>query len=60
LPEIYRLRGACLLALGRDSKDETRAAFTTALDIAQRQGAVILERRAEASLSDLSNNASRE
>ena len=53
LPEIYRLRGACLLALSRDNKDEARSAFATARDIARRQGAVIFERRAEASLSDL-------
>jgi class 3 adenylate cyclase/tetratricopeptide (TPR) repeat protein len=53
LPEIYRLRGACLLALGRDNKDEARSDFATALDIARRQGAVILERRAAASLSEL-------
>jgi class 3 adenylate cyclase/tetratricopeptide (TPR) repeat protein len=51
LPEIYRLRGECLLALSRNNKDEARSAFATALDIARRQGAVILERRAEASLS---------
>jgi class 3 adenylate cyclase/tetratricopeptide (TPR) repeat protein len=53
LPEIYRLRGACLLALGRDNKVEARSDFATALDIARRQGAIIFERRAEASLSDL-------
>jgi class 3 adenylate cyclase/tetratricopeptide (TPR) repeat protein len=53
LPEIYRLRGACLLALDRDNKDEARSAFTTAVAIARRQGAVILERRAETSLSEI-------
>jgi predicted ATPase len=53
LPEIYRLRGACLLALDRRNKAEARSAFATAADIAKRQGAVIFERRAEASLSDL-------
>jgi tetratricopeptide (TPR) repeat protein len=52
LPEIYRLRGACLLALSRGKKDEARAAFATARDIARRQGATIFERRAEASLSE--------
>ena len=51
LPEIYRLRGECLLALDRDNKDEARSAFATARDIARRQGAVIFERRAEASLN---------
>jgi len=50
LPEIYRLRGDCLLALDRDNKEEARRAFTTACAIAQRQGAVIFERRARASL----------
>ena len=59
LPEIYRLRGACLLALSRDNKDEARSAFTTALDIARRQGAVILQRRAEDALSELANGAGR-
>jgi class 3 adenylate cyclase/tetratricopeptide (TPR) repeat protein len=59
LPEIYRLRGACLLALGRDNKDEARQAFTTAHDIAKRQGAVILQRRAEAALSELANGDAR-
>jgi tetratricopeptide (TPR) repeat protein len=52
LPEIYRLRGACLLALSRGNKDEARSAFATARDIARRQGATIFERRAEASLSE--------
>jgi class 3 adenylate cyclase/tetratricopeptide (TPR) repeat protein len=55
LPEIYRLRGACLLALSRDNKDGARSAFATARDIARRQGAVIFERRAEASLSELAS-----
>ena len=53
LPEIYRLRGACLLALDRRNKAEARSCFATAADIAKRQGAVIFERRAEASLSEL-------
>ena len=53
LPEIYRLRGACLLALDRRNKAEARSAFATAADIARRQGAVIFERRAQASLSEL-------
>lgn len=53
LPEIYRLRGACLLALDRRNKAEARSAFATAADIARRQGAVMFERRAEASLSEL-------
>ena len=52
LPEIYRLRGACLLALDRKNKDEARTAFATAVEIANRQGAVIFERRAQASLAE--------
>ena len=55
VPEIYRLRGECLLALGRGNKDEARAAFATARDSARRQGAVIFERRAEASLAEVTN-----
>jgi len=55
VPEIYRLRGECLLALGRGNKDEARRAFATARDSARRQGAVILERRAEASLAEVTN-----
>jgi predicted ATPase len=52
LPEIYRLRGACLLALDRRNKDQARLAFTTAAEIARHQGAVIFERRAQASLAE--------
>jgi class 3 adenylate cyclase/tetratricopeptide (TPR) repeat protein len=51
LPEIYRLRGECLQALDRHNKTEARSAFAIAIDIAKRQGAVIFERRAQASLS---------
>jgi predicted ATPase/class 3 adenylate cyclase len=51
LPEIYRLRGACLLAIDRNNKAEARSTFAIAVDIAKRQGAVIFERRAQASLS---------
>ena len=53
LPEIYRLRGECLLALDRANKNEAKRAFVAARDIANRQGAVILERRAATSLSEL-------
>jgi tetratricopeptide (TPR) repeat protein len=55
LPELYRLRGECLLALGRGNMDEARQAFAAARDIAIRQGAVIFERRAEASLGEITN-----
>src|SRR5580658_10205374 len=47
VPEIYRLRGECLLSLGRGNKDEARRAFATARDSACRQGAIVFERRAE-------------
>jgi class 3 adenylate cyclase/tetratricopeptide (TPR) repeat protein len=53
LPEIYRLRGKCLLALDRNNKAEARSAFATAANIAKRQAAVIFERRAQASLSEI-------
>ena len=53
LPELYRWRGRCLLALGRDNKDEARRAFTTAQEIAERQGALIFLRRAETALAEL-------
>src|SRR5260370_6154910 len=49
LPEIYRLRGTCLLALSRNNKDEARSSFATALDIASRQAPVIFTPRASAS-----------
>jgi predicted ATPase/class 3 adenylate cyclase len=53
LPEIHRLRGECLLALDRHNKDKARQAFTMASDIAQRHGAIIFQRRAAASLTEL-------
>jgi hypothetical protein len=55
LPETYRLRGECLLALSRANMDDARQAFATARDIATRQGAVIFERRAKASLGEITN-----
>jgi class 3 adenylate cyclase/tetratricopeptide (TPR) repeat protein len=55
LAEIWRLRGECLLALDRGNKAEARQAFTTARDVARRQGAVIFERRAETSLVEAAN-----
>jgi class 3 adenylate cyclase len=51
LPEIYRLRGECLLALDRDNKEEARHAFGTAQGISRQQGATIFERAALASIS---------
>jgi hypothetical protein len=53
LPEVYRMRGQCLLALDRNNKDEARRAFVTARDFAKRQGAILFERRAEAALAQL-------
>lgn len=53
MPEIFRLRGACLLALDRGNRTEARSAFATAADIARRQGAVMFECRAQAALSEL-------
>jgi class 3 adenylate cyclase/tetratricopeptide (TPR) repeat protein len=57
LPEIHRLRGKCLLALDRDRKEEARLAFETAREIAQRQGAMIFERRARSSLVEVNLGA---
>ena len=53
LPEIHRLRGECLLSLNRRNKAEARQAFTTALDDARRQGAMLFERRTEARLVEM-------
>jgi class 3 adenylate cyclase/tetratricopeptide (TPR) repeat protein len=53
LPEIYCLRGRCLLALGRANKEEAQQAFIAARDIAERQGAVLFARHAEAALAEL-------
>jgi predicted ATPase len=53
LPEIYRLRGQCLLALDRANREQARQAFTTAREVARWQGAIVFERRAEAALAEL-------
>jgi hypothetical protein len=50
LPEAYRVRGECLLAIDRKNRNEAREAFAMARDIAYRQGALVLARRAKASL----------
>jgi predicted ATPase/class 3 adenylate cyclase len=47
LPEIYRLRGECLLAIDRGNNEEAHQAFTTAAYIARRQGAIVFQRHAE-------------
>jgi class 3 adenylate cyclase/tetratricopeptide (TPR) repeat protein len=53
VPELHRWRGLCLLALDRANKDEARAAFVTAKEIANRQGAVIFAHRAATALAAL-------
>ena len=53
LPEIHRLRGECLLSLNRRNKAEARQAFTTALNDARQQGAMLFERRTEARLVEM-------
>jgi hypothetical protein len=53
LSEAYRVRGECLLAIDRGNKNEARQAFAAARDTANRQGAVVLARRAEASLREV-------
>ena len=55
VPEIYRLRGECLLALDRNNNNEARQAFVAARDIADRQGAVIFAHRTQACLAELTN-----
>ena len=55
VPEIYRLRGECLLALDRSNSNEARQAFVTARDIANRQGAMIFAHRAQARVAELTN-----
>jgi hypothetical protein len=60
LPEIYRLRGECGLALGGGNQDEARRDFAIAREIAMRQGAVIFERRASASLAKFCNSPTTE
>jgi class 3 adenylate cyclase/tetratricopeptide (TPR) repeat protein len=55
LPEIYRLRGECLLALNRRNKARARQAFVIARDVARRQGVTLFERRAAARLVEMGN-----
>ena len=49
------MRGEGLLAIDRKNKDEARQSFAVARDIANRQGALILARRAEVSLLHVAN-----
>ena len=53
LPEIYRLRGECLLALSRRNKAKARQAFVTARDVARLQGATLFGRRAKTRLVEM-------
>ena len=53
LPEIYRLRGECLLALSRRNKAKARQAFVIARDVARLQGATLFERRAKTRLVEM-------
>ena len=55
MPEIYRLRGECLLSLNRRNKAEARQAFRTARDYARRQGATLFEHRAETRLVEMAS-----
>lgn len=55
LPELYRLRGECLLALSRRNKAKAREAFVTAREVARLQGATLFERRAETRLAEIAN-----
>jgi class 3 adenylate cyclase len=56
IAEIHRLRGLVLLALDRANKDAARRAFATAKTVAERQGAVLFARRADAAVSGLEGN----
>jgi predicted ATPase len=53
LPEIHRLRGECLMLLDARNRDQALRSFGTALEIASRQGAHLLELRAAASRARL-------
>jgi predicted ATPase len=53
VPELYRLRGECLLALSRRNKTKAKRAFATARDIAREHGATLFESRAELRLAQL-------
>jgi hypothetical protein len=46
VPELYRLRGECLLALNRRNKAKAKQAFKIARDVAREQGATLFEGRA--------------
>ena len=50
-PEVYRLKGECLLALPGGNKEEAEACFRRAIDLARSRGARSCELRASISLS---------
>jgi predicted ATPase len=50
VPELYRLRGECLLALNRRNKAKAKQAFEIARDVAREQGATLFEGRANTRL----------
>ena len=49
VPELHRLHGVCLLALGAD--DDGRRALQTALDVAKQQGASLFQLKAALSMA---------
>jgi tetratricopeptide (TPR) repeat protein len=53
VPELYRLRGECLLALNRRNKAEAKQAFAVARDVARQHGATLFEYRANARLKEI-------
>lgn len=57
--ELHRLRGWCILRMPSGDPAEPQRAFEKAVEIANRQGAVALERRAAASLQEMAATASR-
>ena len=53
LPEIYRLRGRCLLALDRTNRDAARRDFEQAIAIAENQGAARFHKSARDDMAAL-------
>jgi class 3 adenylate cyclase/predicted ATPase len=49
--ELYRLHGVCLLGADGANEDEAMHSLRTAIDVARKQGATLLEMRAVVSLS---------
>jgi tetratricopeptide (TPR) repeat protein len=57
-PELYRLRALVMASEGA-ARDETQAALREAIALARKQGAALLEARAERSLAELGRSAPR-